>query len=113
MRLTKFSQVMIVGVFGLVTMSGQVQSAGVVAKVNGVEIPQSRLELMVKANVAQGQPDGQQWDCQYGRGGSRHRRPSATRGSPSINRGCCHRPYRIPPDPAIQGANVNRMNLGR
>ncbi len=58
MRLTKFSQVMIVGVFGLVTMSGQVQSAGVVAKVNGVEIPQSRLELMVKANVAQGQPDG-------------------------------------------------------
>lgn len=58
MRLTKFSQVMIVSIFGLVAISAQAQSTGVVAKVNGVEIPQSRLELMVKANVAQGQPDG-------------------------------------------------------
>jgi peptidyl-prolyl cis-trans isomerase C len=58
MRLTKFSQVMIVSIFGLVTMAAQAQSTGVVAKVNGVEIPQSRLELMVKANVAQGQQDG-------------------------------------------------------
>jgi peptidyl-prolyl cis-trans isomerase C len=58
MRLTKFSQVMIVSIFGLVTLSAQAQSTGVVAKVNGVVIPQSRLELMVKANVAQGQPDG-------------------------------------------------------
>ena len=39
-------------------MAAQAQSTGVVAKVNGVEIPQSRLELMVKANVAQGQQDG-------------------------------------------------------
>lgn len=58
MRLTKFSQVMMVSIFGLVTLSVQAQSTGVVAKVNGVVIPQSRLELMVKANVAQGQPDG-------------------------------------------------------
>lgn len=58
MRLTKFSQVMIVSIFGLVTLSVQAQSTGAVAKVNGVTIPQSRLELMVKANVAQGQPDG-------------------------------------------------------
>ena len=58
MRLTKFSQVMIVGFLGLAALSAQAQSTGVVAKVNGVAIPQSRLELMVKANVAQGQPDG-------------------------------------------------------
>ena len=38
MRLTKFSQVMIVSIFGLVTMAAQAQSTGVVAKVNGVEI---------------------------------------------------------------------------
>ncbi len=58
MRLTKFSQVMMVSILSLVTISVQAQSTGVVAKVNGVEIPQSRLELMVKANVAQGQQDG-------------------------------------------------------
>ncbi len=58
MRLTKFSQIMIVSILGLVTLSVQAQSKGVVAKVNGVAIPQSRLELMVKASVAQGQPDG-------------------------------------------------------
>lgn len=58
MRLTKFSQVMVVSILGLVALSAQAQSTGVVAKVNGVAIPQSRLELMVKANVAQGQPDG-------------------------------------------------------
>lgn len=33
------------------------QSGGTVAKVNGVAIPQARLDLMVKAAVAQGQPD--------------------------------------------------------
>ena len=58
MRLTKFSQVMVVSILSLVALSAQAQSTGVVAKVNGVAIPQSRLELMVKANVAQGQPDG-------------------------------------------------------
>jgi len=58
MGLKKFSQVMVVSVLSLVAFSVQAQSSGVVAKVNGVAIPQSRLELMVKANVAQGQQDG-------------------------------------------------------
>lgn len=58
MRLTKFSQVMIVSFLGFYALSVQAQSAGSVAKVNGISIPQSRLELLVKANVAQGQQDG-------------------------------------------------------
>lgn len=58
MRLTKFSQVMMISVLGVITLSAQAQSTGTVAKVNGVAIPQSRLELMVKASAAQGQPDG-------------------------------------------------------
>tara|TARA_R110002073_G_scaffold78782_2_gene189728 strand:+ start:1613 stop:2410 length:798 start_codon:yes stop_codon:yes gene_type:complete len=59
MRLTKFSQLMIVGIFSLVAMStAQAQSTATLAKVNGKIIPQSRLDLMVKANVAQGQKDG-------------------------------------------------------
>ena len=58
MRLTRFSQILVVGVMGFYAISAQAQSAGSVAKVNGVSIPQSRLELLVKANVAQGQPDG-------------------------------------------------------
>ena len=58
MRLTKFSQAMMVSILGMVALSAQAQSTGTVAKVNGVAIPQSRLELMVKASVAQGQPDG-------------------------------------------------------
>ncbi|MDT8363039.1 MAG: peptidylprolyl isomerase [Nitrosomonas sp.] len=33
------------------------QSSGTVAKVNGVAIPQARLDLMIKAATAQGQPD--------------------------------------------------------
>ena len=33
------------------------QTASPVAKVNGVSIPQSRLELLLKVNAAQGQPD--------------------------------------------------------
>ncbi len=58
MRCKKFSQLIIVSVFSLTAAASQAQSATAVAKVNGVEIPQSRLELMVKANVMQGQPDG-------------------------------------------------------
>ncbi|MXS83494.1 peptidylprolyl isomerase [Nitrosomonas oligotropha] len=58
MRLTKFSQAMMISVLGVITLSAQAQSTGTVAKVNGVAIPQSRLELMVKASAAQGQPDG-------------------------------------------------------
>ncbi len=58
MRLTKFSQVMLISALSFYVMSVQAQSAGSVAKVNGISIPQSRLELLVKANVAQGQQDG-------------------------------------------------------
>lgn len=60
MRLMKFSQLAIVGVFGfgLLTMTATHAQASAVAKVNGVVIPQSRLELMVQAAMAQGQPDG-------------------------------------------------------
>ena len=58
MRLTKFSQLITVGAFGLFALSAHAQSTAAVATVNGVEIPQSRLELMVNANVAQGQADG-------------------------------------------------------
>ena len=58
MRLTKFSRFITISILGLVTLTVQAQSAGAVAKVNGVAIPQSRLELMVKASVAQGQQDG-------------------------------------------------------
>ena len=59
MRLMKFSQLIIAAVFGSVIMStAHAQASAAVAKVNGVIIPQSRLELMVKASVAQGQQDG-------------------------------------------------------
>ncbi len=58
MRLTKFSQFLSIGFFGFMTMTVQAQSAGTMATVNGVAIPQSRLDLMVKASGAQGQPDG-------------------------------------------------------
>ncbi len=58
MCLTKFSRLTIVSIFSLIVMStAQAQAATAVAKVNGVIIPQSRLELMVKANIAQGQAD--------------------------------------------------------
>ena len=57
MRVMKFSQLAIVGVVGLLTMTATLVQASAVAKVNGVVIPQSRLELMVQANAAQGQPD--------------------------------------------------------
>lgn len=58
MRLMRFSQIILVSFLGLAAMSAYSQSGGVMAKVNGVAIPQARLDLMVKANVAQGQPDG-------------------------------------------------------
>ncbi|HNB02619.1 MAG TPA: peptidylprolyl isomerase, partial [Nitrosomonas sp.] len=54
----RVSQIVVTGFLGLVAMSTHSQSGGVMAKVNGIAIPQARLELMVKANVAQGQPDG-------------------------------------------------------
>ncbi|GKS68403.1 peptidyl-prolyl cis-trans isomerase C [Nitrosomonas sp. PY1] len=55
MRVTKFSQIVLGSILCCVVISVQAQS---VAKVNGVVIPQSRLDLMVKAAVAQGQTDG-------------------------------------------------------
>lgn len=41
----------------IVATTVNAQSGGEVAKVNGVVIPQARLDLMVKAALAQGQPD--------------------------------------------------------
>ncbi len=41
----------------VVAVAAHAQSGGEVAKVNGVAIPQARLDLMVKAALAQGQPD--------------------------------------------------------
>ncbi|MDR4515929.1 MAG: peptidylprolyl isomerase [Nitrosomonas sp.] len=58
MRLTKFSQILMIGSFALTAMTVQAQSAGTMATVNGVNIPQSRLDLMVKASAMQGQEDG-------------------------------------------------------
>lgn len=57
MRLTKFFYVPL-AVLGLTCVTPlNAQSSGTVAKVNGVAIPQSRLDLVIKAAVAQGQPD--------------------------------------------------------
>ena len=41
----------------LTVATSHAQTAGGVARVNGVSIPQSRLELLLKVNAAQGQPD--------------------------------------------------------
>ena len=58
MRLIKYLSLILLCVLGLViTASLHAQSTGAVAKVNGVVIPQSRLEFMVKAAAAQGQSD--------------------------------------------------------
>ncbi len=58
MRLMKSSPLlMIISTLSLIVIfTSQVHSASV-ARVNGVAIPQSRMDLMVKANVAQGQKD--------------------------------------------------------
>ncbi|MDN5752860.1 MAG: peptidyl-prolyl cis-trans isomerase [Nitrosospira sp.] len=58
MHFMKFSQLMVLGISGLIAVTtAQAQSASPIAKVNGVTIPQSRLEFIVKARAAQGQPD--------------------------------------------------------
>ncbi len=58
MRLIRFLQLMVIGIFSLVVVTAvQAQSSAPVATVNGVIIPQSRLDLMIKAGAAQGQPD--------------------------------------------------------
>ncbi len=56
MRLTKLVSCMFVLAMTMTTVVNA-QSGGEVAKVNGVAIPQTRLDLMIKAAVAQGQPD--------------------------------------------------------
>lgn len=56
MRLTKLVSCMFVLIMTMTTVVNA-QSGGEVAKVNGVAIPQARLDLMIKAAVAQGQPD--------------------------------------------------------
>lgn len=57
MRFTKFFYVPL-AVLGLTCVTPlNAQSGGTVAKVNGVAIPQSRLDLVIKAATAQGQPD--------------------------------------------------------
>ena len=58
MQLIKFSQLMAIGISGLIAVTAvQAQPAVPLAKVNGVAIPQSRLEFIIKARAAQGQPD--------------------------------------------------------
>lgn len=56
MHLTKLVSCMFVLAMAMTTVVNA-QSGGEVAKVNGVPIPQTRLDLMIKAAVAQGQPD--------------------------------------------------------
>ncbi|MBA4143512.1 MAG: peptidyl-prolyl cis-trans isomerase [Nitrosospira sp.] len=58
MHFTKFSQLTALGICGLVAASTvQAQAGSTLAKVNGVAIPQARLEFIVKARTLQGQPD--------------------------------------------------------
>ena len=50
MQLIKFSQLIVIGISGLIAVTtAQAQSAAPLAKVNGVAIPQSRLEFIIKA----------------------------------------------------------------
>jgi peptidyl-prolyl cis-trans isomerase C len=58
MHFTKLSRVTALGICGLLAVTTvQAQSGSSLAKVNGVAIPQSRLEFIVKARTLQGQPD--------------------------------------------------------
>jgi len=58
MQLMKFSQLMAIGISGLIAVTAaQAQPVVPMAKVNGVAIPQSRLDFIMKARVSQGQPD--------------------------------------------------------
>ena len=58
MKLSQLLALMVVGVSSLVAVSAtQAQLVTPVAKVNGVAIPQARLELIMKQRAAQGQPD--------------------------------------------------------
>jgi peptidyl-prolyl cis-trans isomerase C len=58
MHFMKFSQLTVPVIVGLIAVTTvQAQSPAPMAKVNGVTIPQSRLEFIVKARAAQGQAD--------------------------------------------------------
>ncbi len=58
MQLTKTPQLIVAAIAALLAASAcAAQSTSALAKVNGVTIPQSRLEMMVKNAAAQGQPD--------------------------------------------------------
>ncbi len=58
MQLIKFSQLMAIGISGLITVTAaQAQPAVPMAKVNGIAIPQARLDFIIKARASQGQPD--------------------------------------------------------
>jgi peptidyl-prolyl cis-trans isomerase C len=58
MHFTKLSRLTALGICGLIAATTvQAQSGSSMAKVNGVAVPQSRLEFIVKARTLQGQPD--------------------------------------------------------
>ncbi len=58
MQLIKFSQLIAIGISGLISVTvAQAQPAVPMAKVNGVAVPQARLDFIMKARAAQGQPD--------------------------------------------------------
>ncbi len=58
MHLMKLSRLVVIGVSALIVVTtAHAQSATPIARVNGVVIPQSRLDFIIKARVSQGQPD--------------------------------------------------------
>ena len=58
MHFLKSFQFMALGVAGILTIaSAQAQTGSTMAKVNGVTIPQSRLDFIIKARTSQGQQD--------------------------------------------------------
>ena len=54
---TKIPLLALVLAGSLTAATGNAQTAGGIARVNGVSIPQSRLDLLLKVNAARGQPD--------------------------------------------------------
>lgn len=58
MQLIKFSQLMAIGISGMIAVTAaHAQPVAPLAKVNGVVVPQSRLDFIIKARTTQGQPD--------------------------------------------------------
>lgn len=58
MHLMKLSRLVVIGASALIVVTtAHAQSAAPMARVNGVAIPQSRLDFIMKARVSQGQPD--------------------------------------------------------